>query len=78
VKKNLPRIVLGRALLAVFLGHAAKLWRIDLVDRLENVVYVSRSPSCGSCSAVLRLPGYPPERFMTRSYQRLEWLEVGG
>jgi adenylate cyclase len=42
VKKNLPRILLGLALLALFLGHAAKLWRIDLVDRLEHILYDTR------------------------------------
>jgi adenylate cyclase len=42
VKKNLPRILLGLALLAVFLGHAAKVWRIDLVDRLDNILYDAR------------------------------------
>jgi adenylate cyclase len=42
VKKNLPRILLGLVLLAVFLGHAAKLWPLDLVDRLEHILYDTR------------------------------------
>jgi adenylate cyclase len=42
VKRHLARILLGLAVLAVFLGHAGKFYRIGLVDRLDNILYDTR------------------------------------
>ena len=42
LKKNIVRIGLGVVLLLVFLGHAAKYYRLPLVDRLEAIVYDTR------------------------------------
>ena len=42
MKKNVVRIGLGLLLLLVFLGHAAKYYRLPLVDRLEAIVYDTR------------------------------------
>ncbi len=42
MKKNLVRIGLGLALLLAFLGHAAKYYRLPLIDRLEAIVYDTR------------------------------------
>jgi len=39
VKRNLARHVLGLILLLATLGHAAQLYRIDLIDRLEAIFY---------------------------------------
>jgi adenylate cyclase len=42
LKKNAVRIGLGLVLLLVFLGHAAKYYRLPLVERLEAIVYDTR------------------------------------
>jgi len=42
VRKHLVRVVLGLALLALFAGHAAKLYHLDLVARLDHIVYDMR------------------------------------
>ena len=42
MKKNIVRIGLGLILLLAFLGHAAKYYRLPLVDRLEAIVYDTR------------------------------------
>ena len=42
MKKNVVRIGLGVVLLLVFLGHAAKYYRLPLVERLEAIVYDTR------------------------------------
>jgi adenylate cyclase len=42
LKKNIVRIGLGLILLLAFLGHAAKYYRLPLVDRLEAIVYDTR------------------------------------
>jgi adenylate cyclase len=42
VKQHLVRVVLGLLLLAVFLGHAAKFYPIDLVTRLDDIIYDAR------------------------------------
>ena len=42
MKKNIVRIGLGLVLLLAFLGHAAKYYRLPLVDRLEAIVYDTR------------------------------------
>ena len=42
LKKNIVRIGLGVALLLAFLGHAAKYYKLPLVDRLEAIVYDTR------------------------------------
>ena len=42
MKKNVVRIGLGVLLLLVFLGHAAKYYKLPLVERLEAIVYDTR------------------------------------
>ena len=42
MKKNIVRIGLGLVLLLAFLGHAAKYYRLPLVERLEAIVYDTR------------------------------------
>lgn len=42
MKQHLVRVVLGLAVLAVFLGHAANLYRIGLVTRLDHIIYDAR------------------------------------
>jgi adenylate cyclase len=42
LKKHIVRIGLGLVLLLAFLGHAAKYYRLPLVDRLEAIVYDTR------------------------------------
>jgi adenylate cyclase len=39
VKQHLVRVVLGLVILAVFLGHAARLYQIGLVTRLDYIIY---------------------------------------
>jgi adenylate cyclase len=39
VKKHLVRIALGLLVVLVFLGHAARYYRIPLVDRVEAILY---------------------------------------
>ncbi len=39
MKRNLPRILLGLAVLLLFLGHAAGFYTIAFVDRLEYALY---------------------------------------
>jgi len=42
VKKNLVRIVIGLAIVGLFLAHAVHVFRIPLIDRLEAIVYDTR------------------------------------
>jgi adenylate cyclase len=42
LKKHIVRIGLGLVLLLAFLGHAAKYYRLPLVERLEAIVYDTR------------------------------------
>jgi adenylate cyclase len=42
VKQHAARIALGLAVLAAFLGHAAKLYRIPFVDQLDRIIYDTR------------------------------------
>ncbi len=42
MKQHLVRVVLGLVVLAVFLGHAANLYRIGLVSRLDHIMYDTR------------------------------------
>jgi adenylate cyclase len=42
VKQHLVRIALGLAVLAVFLGHAAKFYQIGFVTRLDHLLYDTR------------------------------------
>ncbi len=42
MKQHLVRVVLGLLVLAVFLGHAAHLYRIGLVTRLDHIIYDAR------------------------------------
>jgi len=42
VKQHLVRVVLGLVVLAVFLGHAAKIYQIGLVTRLDHIIYDAR------------------------------------
>ncbi|HEX8962364.1 MAG TPA: CHASE2 domain-containing protein, partial [Rhodocyclaceae bacterium] len=39
MKRHLPRFAIGLAILAVLLGHAAKLYPIELVSRLDAIIY---------------------------------------
>ncbi len=39
MKQHLVRVVLGLVILAVFLGHAASPYHIDLVTRLDHIIY---------------------------------------
>jgi adenylate cyclase len=42
VKQHAVRIALGLAVLAAFLGHAAKFYRIPFVDQLDRIIYDTR------------------------------------
>ena len=42
MKQYAVRIALGLAVLAAFLGHAAKLYRIPFVDQLDRIIYDTR------------------------------------
>jgi adenylate cyclase len=42
VKQHLVRVVLGLVVVAVFLGHAAHVYRIGLVTRLDHIIYDAR------------------------------------
>jgi adenylate cyclase len=42
VTRHLARIALGFAVLVVFLGHAAKLYRIPFIDQLDRIIYDAR------------------------------------
>ncbi|MCZ7565290.1 MAG: CHASE2 domain-containing protein [Burkholderiales bacterium] len=42
MRKHLARIVLGLAVLALFAGHAAKFYQIELVNRLDYIIYDAR------------------------------------
>jgi len=42
VKQHLVRVVLGIVVLAVFLGHAARIYPIGLVTRLDHIIYDAR------------------------------------
>jgi len=42
VRKHLARIVLGLAVLALFVGHAAKFYQFELVNRLDHIIYDAR------------------------------------
>jgi hypothetical protein len=58
VKQYAVRIALGLAVLAAFLGHAAKFFRIPFVDQLDHIIYDTR----------LRLN----ERFKARGWPAIE------
>ncbi len=42
MKKNLARIAIGMAIVVLFLGHAISLFRLPLLENLENIVYDTR------------------------------------
>jgi adenylate cyclase len=42
IKKHLARIVIGLIAVTMFLGHAAELYRLRLIDNLENIIYDTR------------------------------------
>lgn len=42
MKKNLARIAVGIAIVVLFLGHAISLFRLPLLENLENIVYDTR------------------------------------
>ena len=42
MKKNLARIVIGMVIVVLFLGHAISLFRLPLLENLENIVYDTR------------------------------------
>jgi adenylate cyclase len=42
VRQHLVRIALGLAVLVVFLGHAAKFYRIPFIDQLDRIIYDAR------------------------------------
>lgn len=42
MRKHLARIVLGLAVLALFVGHAAKFYQFELVNRLDHIIYDAR------------------------------------
>ncbi len=41
-RRQLPRALLGLILLAVFLGHASGWYRVDLISRLDAIIYDAR------------------------------------
>src|ERR1041385_2383192 len=41
-KKHIVRIALGMVIVLVFIMHAAKYYRIPLIDRFENIVFDTR------------------------------------
>jgi len=42
MRKHLVRVLLGLAVLALFAGHAARLYQLDLVTRLDHIIYDTR------------------------------------
>ena len=42
MKQHIVRIVLGLALMLLFVGHAADLYNIGLITRLDNIIYDTR------------------------------------
>jgi adenylate cyclase len=42
VKQHLVRIVLGLAITLFFLGHAAQVYEVGLIQRLDNIIYDAR------------------------------------
>ena len=42
MKKHIVRIVLGLVIVLVFVGHAAKLYQIGIVNQLDHIVYDTR------------------------------------
>jgi len=42
VKQRLARILAGFVITLFFIGHAAELYRVGFIDRLENIIYDSR------------------------------------
>ncbi len=56
MKQNLVRILIGIAVLGVFLGHATGLYRVGFLDQLDQIIYDKR--------LVLTMPGGVDERFV--------------
>ncbi len=42
MKRNLARIALGLAIALFFAGHAARVYRVDLIERLDAIIYDAR------------------------------------
>lgn len=42
MKKNLARILIGVAIVVLFLGHASERYRLPLLDKFESIVYDTR------------------------------------
>ena len=42
MKRHLVRIALGRAVMLLFVGHAAEFYNIGLISRLDNIMYDTR------------------------------------
>ena len=56
MRQHLVRIALGLAVLAFFLGHAAKLYQVPFIDQLDRIIYDARLR--------LTLPGGVDERIV--------------
>jgi adenylate cyclase len=42
LKRHIVRILIGLAITFFFVGHAARVYRVDLIDRLDNIIYDAR------------------------------------
>jgi adenylate cyclase len=42
VKQHLVRILLGLAITLFFIGHAARFYRVGLIDQLDSIIYDAR------------------------------------
>jgi adenylate cyclase len=42
LKRHIVRILVGLAITFFFVGHAARVYRVDFIDRLDNIIYDAR------------------------------------
>jgi adenylate cyclase len=69
VKRYIARMLLGLAITLFFVGHAARLYRVDIIDQLDNIIYDTRLR--------LTMPGKGDERVVILDIDEKSLGEVG-
>jgi len=69
MKRFVARMLLGLAITLFFAGHAARLYRVDFIDQLDNIIYDARLR--------LTMPGKGDERVVILDIDEKSLGEVG-
>ena len=69
MRQHLARILIGLAITLVFAGHAARFYQIELIDRLESIIYDARLK--------LTMPGKGDSRIVILDIDEKSLGEIG-